>query len=173
MKRGILIISSFLVFLSLSVKSQELSIYGNSLNGIMTENTFAGGSRGISLGVNYLKPLKNDLQWLAGAEFNSVSWGNNLVANIGIRYSKPISDKWSWSVKAFTQQGVALFKPVALYSWGLSGTVAIAFHLSTNSSLSVGTGLKYYNCPEYARYSLISHYLDFPVEISYSIQLGK
>ena len=171
MKRGILIISSFLVFLSVSVKSHELSIYGNSLNGIMTENTFAGGSRGISLGVNYLTPLKNDFKWLAGAEFNSVSWGNNLVANIGLNYSKPISGKWSWSVTVSTQQGIALFKPAVLYTWGLTGTAAIAFHLNAKSSLSLGTGLKYYNCPEYARYSLISRYLDFPIQIAYSIQL--
>ena len=166
-----MIISSFLVFLSAPVKSQELSIYGNSLNGIMTENTFAGGIRGISLGVNYLKPLKNNFKWLTGAEFNSVSWGNNLVANIGINYSKPIYEKWSWQATLSTQQGVALFKPSVLYSWGLSGTAAITFHLSSKSSLSVGTGLKYYNCPEYARYSLISHYLDFPIQIAYNIQL--
>ena len=173
MKKGILIISSFLMLFSASVKSQELSIYGNTLSGIMTENSFAGGKRGISLGVNYLKPLKNDFKWLAGAEFNSVSWGNNLAANIGINYSEPINNKWSWSINALTQQGVALFKPAVLYSWGLSGTTAITFHLNAKSSFSLGTGLKYYSCPEYAKYSLISNYLDFPIEIRYNIQLGK
>jgi hypothetical protein len=173
MKRGLLIISSVLMLLSASVKGQELSIYGNSLNGIMTDNTFAGGSRGISLGINYLKPLKDDFKWLAGMEFNSVSWGNNFVSNLGVSYAKPISGKWSWSITASTQQGVALFKPSPLYSWGLSGIAAISFQLTAKSAICLGSGLKYYDCPEYARYSLISHYLDFPVEIHYNIKLGK
>jgi len=173
MKRIISFISVGFLLIGLSgIKAQQLSVYVNSLNGIVTENSFVGGSRGISLGIDYLHPIKNNFNWLGGIEFNSVSWGNNMVANIGLNYSQIISDSWSWSVTAQTQQGIALFKP-AFYSWGLSGTAAIEYNLTAATSLSLGTGLRFYNCPEYKKYSSISYYVDFPIEISYHIRLNN
>jgi hypothetical protein len=172
MKRIILFLTYTVLFIGFSrINGQQLSIYANSLNGIVAENNFEGGSRGISLGINYLHPLNQNLKWLAGTEFNSISWGNNIVANIGLNYSRPIANKWSWSATLIIQQGIALFKPTAFYTWGLSSATGIEYSVSSKSTIFLGTGLKYYNCPAYKSYSLISHYLDFPIELAYRIKL--
>ena len=155
------------------LRAQQLTVYLNSLNGITAGNSFDGGSRGGSLGLNFTNTLYNDLKWLGGVELNTVSWGNNAVINLGIVYGKDFAPKWSWSVSGLTQQGVALFKPNALYSFGLSALGGIDFRINDKSSIGLSTGLRWYNCPEYNKYSLISSYLDFPVQLSYRINLKK
>ena len=155
------------------LRAQQLTVYLNSLNGITAGNSFDGGSRGGSLGLNFTNTLHNDLKWLGGVELNTVSWGNNAVINLGIVYGKDFAPKWSWSVSGLTQQGVALFKPNALYSFGLSALGGIDFRINDKSSIGLSTGLRWYNCPEYSKYSLISSYLDFPVQLSYRINLKK
>ncbi len=173
--RRLIIISAILLtfFGQKELKSQQLSIYLNSLNGIYAENAFVGGSRGGSLGLNYIQPIQQNWKWLGGLEINTVSWGNNLVANLGVIYSKDFAPKWAWSLTALTQQGIALFKPNPFYTFSLSGMGGIEFKINAKSSLYMGTGLRYYNCPEYKKYSLISSYLDFPVELGYRITLKK
>ena len=173
MKRVIILALLFLFFAQHKVKSQQLSIYLNSLNGIYAENAFAGGSRGGSLGLNYIQPLQQNVNWFGGLEINSVSWGNNAFANLGFIYSKDFAPKWSWSVTALTQQGIALFKPNLFYTFSLSGMGGIEFRINSKSSLYLGTGIRFYNCPEYKKYSLISSYIDFPIELGYRITLKK
>ena len=172
-KLVVLSVAVFVFGLTSTLKAQQVSIYLNSLNGILAESNFDGGSRGGSLGVNYSNTLTNDLKWLGGAELNTVSWGNNVVANLGLIYTKEFAAKWSWSVSGLTQQGVALFKPNAFYTFSLSALGGIEFRINEKSSIGLSTGLRYYNCPEYSKYSLISSYLDFPVELSYRIKLKK
>ena len=173
--RKLVILSIVVLFFGLnsSSKAQQLSVYLNSLNGILAGNSFDGGSRGGSLGVNYQNTLCKDLKWLGGLELNTVSWGNNALVNLGVVYGKEFAPKWMWSVTGLTQQGVALFKPNALYTFSISGLGGIEFKISEKSSFALSTGLRYYNCPEYAKYSLISSYLDFPIEISYRVLLKK
>ncbi len=173
MKRFIILAFLFSFFVQLEVKSQQLSIYLNSLNGIYAENTFAGGTRGGSLGLNYIQPLKQNFNWFGGLEINTVSWGNNTFANLGLIYSKDFAPKWAWSVTALTQQGVALFKPNSFYTFSISGMGGIEFKINEKGSLYLGTGLRFYSCPEYRKYGLISSYLDFPVELAYRITLKK
>ncbi len=171
-KFGILLIA-VLVGITSNLKAQHLTVYLNSLNGITAGNSFDVGSRGGSLGLNFTNTLHNDLKWLGGVELNTVSWGNNAVINLGIVYGKEFAPKWSWSVSGLTQQGVALFKPNAFYTFGLSALGGIEFSINDKSSIGLSTGLRWYNCPEYSKHSLISYYLDFPVELSYRINLKK
>jgi len=173
MKRVIILALLFSFFAQYEAKSQELSIYLNSLNGIYTEKTFAAGSRGGSLGLNYIQPLQQNFYWFGGLEISTVSWGNNAVANLGFIYSKDFALKWAWSVTALTQQGIALFKPNPFYTFSLSGIGGIEFKINKKESLYLGTGLRFYSCPEYRKYSLISSYLDFPIELAYRITLKK
>lgn len=155
---------------SVQVQSQELSVYGGSLQGILAEKQWSGGARGSMLGVNYYSPGEH-LQWLLGGELSSVSWGYNVVANIGIDYTADITDKWLWTVTALSQHGIALFKPSPLYTLGVEFTGSIGYRLTQRSSLQLGIGIRMYNCPGYSKYSLISRYLDWPVELSYRIKL--
>lgn len=171
-KLGVLLIA-VLVGITSNLEAQQLSIYLNSLTGILAGNSFDIGSRGGSLGLNFTNTLHNDLKWLGGVELNTVSWGNNAVINLGLVYGKEFAPKWSWSVTGLTQQGVALFKPNALYTFSLSALGGIEFKINKKSSIGLSTGLRYYNCPEYSKYSLISSYMDFPVELSYRIMLSK
>ena len=169
----VLSVAVILLALTLTLRAQQLTVYMNSLNGIIAGNSFDGGSRGGSLGLNYTNTLYIDLKWLGGLEINTVSWGNNLVANLGVIYSKDFAPKWSWSVSGLTQQGVVLFKPNALYSFGLSALGGIEFRINDKSSIGLSTGLRWYNCPEYSKYSLISSYLDFPIQLSSRFNLKK
>jgi hypothetical protein len=170
MKKAKLILLS-LLFQSSILMCQEMTVYFSSLSGIMSGNSFNAGNRGLSFGLDYLNPISHDFKWLVGGELNSVSWGNNAFANIGVNYSKPFSNKWSWSLSISTQQGISLFKPKMLYTFGFSSKALIIYCINYKSSLALGTGLKYYDCPAYSNYSFIHHYLDLPIELSYIFSL--
>jgi len=172
MRKHFVLAITALFFASIfTINAQQLSVYLNSLNGIIAGKNFDGGSRGGSLGVNYTNLLNKDLKWLGGVELNTVSWGNNAVLNMGIVYTKEFAPKWSWMLTGLTQQGVALFKPAVFYTFGFSALGGIEFRMNEKSSIGLSTGLRWYNCPEYSKYSLIASYLDFPVEISYRMTL--
>ena len=172
-KLVVLSVAVFVFGFTSTLKAQQVSIYLNSLNGILAGTNFDSGSRGGSLGVNYINTLNKDLKWLGGAELNTVSWGNNAVLNLGLVYGKEFAPKWSWSVSGLTQQGLALFKPNALYTFSLSALGGIEFRINEKSSIGLSTGLRCYNCPEYSKYSIISSYLDYPFELSYRFTLKK
>jgi hypothetical protein len=101
-----------------------------------------------------------------GTEFSLVPWGTDVHANLGLGYSKAFSPKLIWSIQTISHQGLALFRPKALYVTGLSAITGIEYQLNDKLSMGLSTGLKYYTCPAYKQYSLISKYLDFPIQLS-------
>jgi hypothetical protein len=148
------------------LKAQDISFYVNSNKGILAEKQWISGQRGGSLGLNYSKVFYKDFNYLLGSEFSLTPWGTDVHAILGLGYSKAISPKWMWSIQAFSLQGLALFRPKALFVAGLSAIAGIEYQLNDKLSVGLSTGLKYYTCPAYKQYSLISEYLDIPIQLS-------
>lgn len=161
----------FSTTLSSTVKSQEISLSVTNFNTILEGGNFRTGHKNNSFAITYIQPLKSHLSWLAGAETGLMSWGANVVSNLGLQYSHEIAGQWSWLATFTTQQGIALFKPSVLYVWGVTSTAGLAYTLKNQSAIVFSTGLRFTDCPAYNNYSTISNYLDIPLQLSYRIKL--
>ena len=148
------------------LKAQDISFYVNSNRGILAESELMSGNRGGSIGLNYSKVFYKEFSYLVGTEFSLVPWGTDVHANLGLGYSKAFSPKLMWSIQTISHQGLALFRPKALYVTGLSAITGIEYQLNDKLSMGLSTGLKYYTCPAYKQYSLISKYIDIPIQLS-------
>lgn len=156
----------------LPINAQVISLYINSNQGILAGKNWESGNRGGSMGLNFSHPLNNNYNYIVGTEIALVPWGTDIYANLGVRYSKNINTKWQWTVSTLTNQGVALFRPKSLYVYGFSGLLGMEYKLTQTLSLGIQTGLKYYNCVAYKKYSLISSYLQIPFQINMNIKLN-
>lgn len=150
----------------LPLNAQVISLYIHSNQGILAGKNWESGNRGGAMGLNFSHPIKHSYNYIVGTEIALVPWGTNISANLGVCYSKNINTKWQYTVSTLTNQGVALFRPKSLYVYGLSGLVGMEYKLTNKLSLGIQSGLKYYSCPSYKQYSLISSYLDIPIQIS-------
>ena len=171
MKRIYFLFFTIMFILSFETNAQEISVNIKSGYGIFTENS-VGGKSG-SFGIDYLHQLKPKLQTMIGADMNFIPWGMNLTTNFGLKFRQEISPRWNWTLKAQTQQGIATFSQKSLYVFGISGTGGIEFELTSKSTISLCTGIRYTNCPAYSVFGQVYSFWDAPVEIGYRIKIGS
>ncbi len=64
-------------------------------------------------------------------------------------------------------QGFALFRPNALYMWGLEEENFIAYRFDSGSALGIVLGFRFYAFPGYSDYSSVYRFLDLTMGVRY------
>ena len=170
--KNTLIISILLTVLAFSkVFSQELSIAVTPYRLITAGNQFDAGSGGTALAISYRENFKGNFNWFGGLEAGTALWGTQLLADAGLIYEKSLSPVWAWEATAGLQQGIALFRPSPLYTFGITSTIGIQANVSKKSSLAFNTGLRYIFCPRFSSYSSIASSLQIPLSFSNRVKL--
>jgi hypothetical protein len=160
-----------LALLPLAASGQRLDTQFKVFRQLAYEDEWKGGWSGGALELSYRHAFTADDAVLGGAELGFVSWGNQLLINLGYeRRWRPEIRGWL-SATAYVSNGLAFFRPNALYVGGFGVRGGYGFLLGENVAVGLYTGVRYYASPGYADYSTINSYWDLPLEMH--LHFGK
>lgn len=171
--KNILILSFFLTLFYWNTNAQKLHLETHLFPSLAYQNTFETGYNGTAFAIEYQKTLTSDWDLLTGLEYSFVGWGNQGLVELGLSRNLMKKEKLSLNAELTLLNGLAWFRPKSLYVWGGMVGVTLAWNVRKRSSLTLGTGIRYTQCPAYKDYSRIYSYLDIPIHIGWQIDLEK
>ena len=113
-----LLLLGFLCVISGSINAQIIDAQFKAFRQLAYEDVWIGGWSGGALEVTYRHQMTAEHALLGGAELGFVSWGNQLLFNVGYeRRWHPGVRGWA-SASAYASNGFAFFRPDPLYVGG-------------------------------------------------------
>jgi len=169
MKNSLLCVLLFL--LSGSLRAQIIDAQFKALAQVAYEDVWQSGWSGGALEMTYRHQLTAEHALLGGAELGFVSWGNQLLFNIGYeRRWNPGIRGWL-SASGYVSNGFAFFRPDPLYVGGFGVRGGYSFMLGQKIAVGFFTGVRYYASPGFDDFSTINSYWDLPLEMH--VHFGK
>jgi len=159
---------SLLVTVKLSAIKPEFGLTKST--GIIAGNQteFFSNDGGIVFGAGI--QLKENIELLPKLELSFVPFGTTAGFRLGPAFKLYQKDKIRLSVYPAIYQGIALFRPQSLYTWGTSLEGFLSYQTGKKSFLQIGTGIRYISCPAYKQYGTISSFAEIPLTLSYIYQ---
>jgi len=153
--------------------AQKLHLETHFFPSLAYQNTFETGYNGTAFALEYQKTLTSDWDLLAGLEYGFIGWGNQGLVELGLSRNFIKKEKISLNAELVFLNGLAWFRPKSLYVWGGMLGATFTWNIRKKSSLTVGTGIRYTQCPAYKDFSSIYSYLDIPLQMGWQIDFGK
>jgi hypothetical protein len=134
-----------------------------------TQQEFFPNDGGFVFGASF--QLKENIDLIPKLEFAIVPFGTTTGLRIGPSFSLFKKERIQLSVYPAIYQGIALFRPESLYTWGTSLEGFFTYQFGKKSSLQLGTGIRYISCPTYKQYGQIASFVEIPLTLSYIYHL--
>jgi hypothetical protein len=166
-----LLLTVLLVYTGTYLHGQCIDAQFKAFRQLAYEDVWLGGWSGGALEMTYRYQVTPNDALLGGAELGFVSWGNQLLFNLGYerRWSPGIR---GWlSASTYLSNGFAFFRPDPLYVGGFGVRGGYSFLLGKKLALGFYTGVRYYASPGYGDFSSINSYWDMPIEMH--VHFGK
>lgn len=166
------IIFAICLIASTNINAQRLALNSSGFLGFANNVEAGYFYDGGSLALTYQQELeKGAVQ--AGLNYRIIHWGNQVALSGG--YSLPLWEQGPWDLElgANADLGLALFRPKALFVWGINAIPNIKWQSKKAFYVSLGLGLQFNHAPAYRKYGAINWTLDLPIQLGIGFRLKK
>jgi hypothetical protein len=145
----------------------NLEAWGN-LRIVAGAQGFDAGTNGGGLSAGISIPLKKLLSADVSGEIGAAGIGNYVVLRAGA--SRPVeidNTRLLYSPGFSLLQGMALYRPNAMYMWGIEQTNILDLKTRAASGVGLVVAFRYYGFPAYAEISRIRSFFDIRMGLRY------
>lgn len=149
--------------------AQQWSVQSKSFQQLAFESTrqFGHSGFGVSLSKFWKSTAKSQIE--TGLEYSDVSWGRQVLAQIGYHLLRQSPNtNWWFRYGGVTHHGLMLDQQKIFYVFGIGGIASANYQLAPQFALGVASGFRFYSSPGFFDYSNVNTYIDWPLEIHLS-----